>query len=54
MEMMMKEEIENMVQTFEAVGPILGNALKSRKHLPFKNGGRKGRKGTGSDVCPSL
>jgi putative CocE/NonD family hydrolase len=29
MEGMMKEKIENMVQTFEAVGPILGNALKS-------------------------
>ena len=26
---MVKEKIENMVQTFEAVGPILGNALKS-------------------------
>ena len=85
----MKEEITNIIRTFEAVGPILGNALKSGQlfHpqaeltepdpdvlceydveipmsegfsvttaniLPFKNGGRKGRKGTGSDVCPSL
>ena len=25
----MKEEITNIIRTFEAVGPILGNALKS-------------------------
>jgi len=25
----MKEEITNIIHTFEAVGPILGNALKS-------------------------
>jgi len=29
MEVMMKEEITNIIRTFEAVGPILGNALKS-------------------------
>jgi putative CocE/NonD family hydrolase len=28
-EVMMKEEITNIIRTFEAVGPILGNALKS-------------------------
>ena len=26
---MMKEQIANIFQTFEAVGPLLGNALKS-------------------------
>ena len=26
---MMKEEITNIIRTFEAVGPVLGNALKS-------------------------
>ena len=25
----MKEELTNVIRTFEAVGPILGNALKS-------------------------
>ena len=25
----MKEEIENIVKTFEAVGPMVGNAVKS-------------------------
>jgi hypothetical protein len=26
---MMKEELNNLVKTFEALGPIVGNALKS-------------------------
>ena len=25
----MKEELENIIKTFEAVGPLVGNALKS-------------------------
>jgi putative CocE/NonD family hydrolase len=29
MEVVMKEEITNIIKTFEAVGPILGNAIKS-------------------------
>ena len=32
-EVMMKEEITNIIRTFEAVGPILGNALKSGQLL---------------------
>ena len=85
---MMKEEITNIIRTFEALGPILGNALKSGQlfnpqceltepdpdvlceydvNIPMsegfsvtaniyrsKKGSRKGRKGTGGDVCPSL
>ena len=32
-EVMMKEEITNLITTFEAVDPILGNALKSGQLL---------------------
>ena len=40
----MKEELANLVRTFEALGPIVGNAVKSGQHSSgTKTRRKKGR-----------